>query len=105
MREAGLLAPCARTRSAPFEDDRRKEQVAVNNQQMKQGMGSPISNEAYDVLTALHNKLEGMDAYSKYAKDGRPELWQQLNQMDHQAVTVLCDHLEKLVKDGRLRAA
>jgi hypothetical protein len=77
----------------------------MNSQQSKQGLGSPISDEAYDIISALHNKLEGLDAYSKYAQDGRNEVWQQLSQMDRQAVTVLCEHLEKIVKDGRLRAA
>ncbi len=35
-----------------------------------QGVGSPISNEAYNVLTALQSKLEGLEAYRKYAASG-----------------------------------
>ena len=32
-----------------------------------QSVGSPISNEAYNVLTSLQSKLEGLEAYRKYA--------------------------------------
>ena len=32
--------------------------------QQAQGVGSPISNEAYNVLTALQSKLEGLEAAS-----------------------------------------
>jgi len=68
-----------------------------------QNVGSPISNEAYDVLTALQAKLEGLEAYRKFANDGNQQFWQQLSQQDNQMVGMLVDQLEKLVKDGRFR--
>src|SRR3712207_1654001 len=43
----------------------------------QQGIGSPISNEAYNVLSALHAKLEGQEAYRKYQQSGGGQLWQQ----------------------------
>ena len=67
-----------------------------------QGVGSPISNEAYNVLSALHSKLEGLEAYRKYSQDGG-QLWQQLSQQDNQAVPTLVQELERLVRDGKLR--
>jgi hypothetical protein len=70
---------------------------------MQQGIGSPISNEAYNVLSALHAKLEGLEAYRKYASDGDGRVWQQLNQQDVQAVDVLVQELERLVRDDKLR--
>ncbi len=66
------------------------------------GVGSPISNEAYNVLTSLQSKLEGLEAYRKYAQDGG-QLWQQLSQQDNQAVQMLVQELERLVRDGKLR--
>ena len=67
------------------------------------GVGSPISNEAYNVISALHAKLEGLEAYRKYSKDGGPQIWQQLTQIELDGVQKLVDELEKIVKDGKLR--
>ena len=67
-----------------------------------QGVGSPISNEAYNVLSALHSKLEGLEAYRKYQQDGG-QIWQQLSQQDNQAVQTLIQELERLVRDGKFR--
>ncbi len=71
--------------------------------QQSQGIGSPISNEAYNVLSALHNKLEGLEAYRKYSQDGDQQIWQQLSQQDNQAVQTLVGELERLVREGRFR--
>ncbi len=68
-----------------------------------QGLGSPISNEAYNVLSSLHSKLEGLEAYRKYAQSGDSRLWQQLSQQDIQAVELLVQELERLLRDGKLR--
>ena len=69
-----------------------------------QGVGSPISNEAYNVITALQSKLEGLEAYRKYAQSGgNSQLWQQLTQMDTQAVQLLTQELERLAQSGGLR--
>ncbi len=69
-----------------------------------QGIGSPISNEAYNILTVLQAKLEGLEAYRKYAQSGgNPQLWQYLNQADTQAVQYLTQELERLVQAGQFR--
>lgn len=70
---------------------------------MQGGVGSPITNEAYNVVTALQSKLEGLEAYRKYAKDGNGQIWQELTQTELQAVSRLVDELERLVKDGKFR--
>jgi hypothetical protein len=69
----------------------------------QQGIGSPISNEAYNVLSALHSKLEGLEAYRKYAQNGDSRLWQQLSQQDNQAVESLLGELERLMRDNKFR--
>jgi len=71
--------------------------------QQRQSVGSPISNEAYDVLGALHSKLEGLEAYRKYAHNGNERLWQQLSTQDNQTVETLIGELERLVRDGTFR--
>jgi len=68
-----------------------------------QGVGSPISNDAYNVITALQAKLEGMEAYRKYQQNGNHQLWQQLTAMDERAVQLLTQDLERLVQQGQLR--
>lgn len=67
------------------------------------GVGSPISDEAYNVIAALHAKLEGLEAYRKYARAGNSELWQQLTQQETQGVQALVQALERLVQEGKLR--
>ena len=68
-----------------------------------EGIGSPISNEAYNVLSALHAKLEGLEAYRKYSKDGDASLWQRLTQHDIEGVQNLVDELERLVREDKFR--
>lgn len=69
------------------------------------GVGSPISNEAYNVLTALQSKLEGLEAYRKYqqSSQGNGQVWQRLSQLDNQAAELLTQELERLVRDGQFR--
>jgi hypothetical protein len=76
---------------------------ATTGQNQGQAIGSPISNEAYDVITALQAKLEGLEAYRKYAKNGNAELWQSLTTTDIEGVGRLLDQLEQVVQGGRLR--
>lgn len=71
--------------------------------QTQSGIGSPISNEAYNVVAALHSKLEGLEAYRKYAQSGDQQVWQQLTEHDLQGVECLVTELERLVKDGKFR--
>ena len=69
-----------------------------------QGIGSPISNPAYNVISALQAKLEGLEAYRKYAQsDGNSQLWQQLTQLDTQCVQLLTAQLEQMAQQGQLR--
>lgn len=66
-------------------------------------IGSPISNEAYNVIAALHEKLEGLEAYRKYAKDGNPRVWKELSNADVECTAKLVEELERIVKAGKLR--
>lgn len=78
------------------------QQGSQGVQGQSQGIGSPISNEAYNVVAALHSKLEGLEAYRKYQQDGG-QVWQRLSQQDNQAVELLVQELERLVREGRFR--
>lgn len=77
---------------------------SMGGQQQAQGIGSPVSNECYNVLTALQSKLKGMEAYRKYAQSGgNPQLWQYLTQLDQQAVQILTQQVEQMAQAGQLR--
>ena len=80
-----------------------QEQEPQREQGTSEGVGSPISNEAYNVITALQAKLEGLEAYRKYTKDGGGSIWQELTQLEVQSVGKLVDELERIVKEGKLR--
>jgi hypothetical protein len=67
--------------------------------------GTRVSNEVYDVITALSSKLEGLAAYQKYEKDGSPALWRDLRQQDEQCVRKLMQQLEQFAQQGKLHAA
>jgi hypothetical protein len=71
-------------------------------QTQTQAVGSPISNEAYNVIAALHAKLEGLEAYRKFQSDGA-QVWKQLSDMDNKAVETLVQELERLVREGKFR--
>jgi hypothetical protein len=71
------------------------------NQQ--QGVGSPISNDVYDVIAALHNKLEGLEAYRKFGQNGNVQLWKQLSDLDNQGVQLLVKELDRLSQSGQLQ--
>jgi hypothetical protein len=70
---------------------------------MEGGLGSPVSNDAYNIIACLHEKLQGLEAMRKFSKDANDQTWKRITQLDVQAVDVLIDQLEQLVKDGKFR--
>ncbi len=76
----------------------------AQGQGMQQTIGSPVSNDVYNLIAVLHNKMEALEAYRKYAQDGgNPQLWQYLTQGDTQAVQYLMQELERVVQTGQHR--
>lgn len=80
----------------------RNPDQAGMSRQAGEGVGSPISHDAYNVISALHAKYEGLEAYRKYSWDGDQLIWKELSDRDDEAVRLLCDELEKLAREGRL---
>jgi hypothetical protein len=72
---------------------------------MEGGVGSPVSNDAYNVIACLHEKLQGLEAMRKFSKDADEHVWKRMGQLDLQAVDLLLTELERMVKDGKLRGA
>ncbi len=59
--------------------------------------GFPVDNETYDLLQALTSKLEAIDAYRTYMRDGNDEqgMFQQMAQEDSQHAQQLLDALKQ----------
>jgi hypothetical protein len=89
---------------ATMQKQNEKDQMQTQKREGQEGgIGSPISNDAYNILSALHAKLEGLEAYRKYSKDGDSEVWREMSDSDVKCVERLCDELERMVKEGRFR--
>jgi predicted ribosome quality control (RQC) complex YloA/Tae2 family protein len=61
-----------------------------------------IDNLTYDIVTVLHEKAKGLEAYNEYLKDAQgdqkcTQLFQRLQQQDRQAVQELQQHLKELL--------
>jgi len=80
-----------------------ERQSSTTSTTQSAGVGPSVHNDAYNVVTALQSKLEGLEAYRKYLRDGNPELWQRLSRLDQQCVVLLTNELERLVRDGKFR--
>ncbi len=62
--------------------------------------GYPVDNITYDLLSVLHTKLEGLEAFKKYMQDAQGDqeclqLFQQLQQQDIQAANQIKQKLQK----------
>ncbi len=89
---------------ATMQKDPNQQQSQQTHGGQEQGVGSPISNDAYNIIAALHAKLEGLEAYRKYSKDGNMEIWRELTQAEMKSVERLVDELERCVQSGTLRS-
>lgn len=83
--------------------EQNAQQGTTHTSAEEEKIGSPLTNEAYDVIAALKSKLEGLEAYRKYAKDANSELWKELTKSEIPIVERLVDELERMVKEGKLR--
>ena len=65
---------------------------------------SPIDDLTYDVLTVLHQKAKGLEAYDKYIRDAEDddelqELFQALRRQDEENVRILTEALAHRLDD------
>jgi len=70
---------------------------------------SAISNLQFDMVSILHSKAEGLEAYDKYMKDAQGEnsqpcveLLQRLKRQDEEAVMEVKQHLTELLQKGSM---
>ena len=68
-----------------------------------------ISNLEYDLLTALHNKAEAVNAYDQYIQDAQQmnsqpcvQLFEKLKQQDLETSQEIRHHLMQVMQHGRM---
>ncbi|MCA1993190.1 MAG: hypothetical protein LDL41_14310 [Coleofasciculus sp. S288] len=73
------------------------------------GKTQAVNNLEYDLLTALQNKSEAVQAYNKYiedaqAMDSQPcaELFQKIQQTDMQQAQEIRQHLQEVMQKGKM---
>jgi hypothetical protein len=84
-------------------------QATGGQTQQGQGTGrSPLDNLTYDLVTVLHEKCKGLEAYDKYLSDAQSnsearQLLEKIRQADTQHVQQLRDCLSKVLAGGNGR--
>jgi hypothetical protein len=71
----------------------------------RMGQSGKIDNVLYDVVTVLHEKSKGLEAYDKYDRDLQgnnqiKQIFDEIRRNDEQAVQRLQDCLRQLVSQG-----
>lgn len=71
-----------------------------------QGRGSfPMNDLTYNVVTILHEKSKGLEAFDRYLEDARgdevEDLLEEIREQDERAIEELQDHLHRLLNAGR----
>ena len=72
------------------------------------GEGGKLDDVTYNVITVLHKKSEGLEAYEQYLEDAEGneevrEIFEELRDQDQQAVSRLQDCLRNLMGGGAER--
>jgi len=70
-----------------------------------QGGGQfPMDNLTYNVVTVLHEKSKGLEAFDRYLQDARgddvADLLEEIREQDERAIEELQEHLHRLLSQG-----
>lgn len=64
------------------------------------GADFPLDNNTYNVITVIHEKSKGLEAFDEYLQDADEELrelLQEIREQDTRAIEQLQEHLRRLV--------
>ena len=60
----------------------------------------PLDNNTYNVITVIHEKSKGLEAFDEYLQDADEELreiFQEIREQDTRAIEQLQEHLRRLM--------
>jgi pyruvate/2-oxoacid:ferredoxin oxidoreductase alpha subunit len=63
----------------------------------------PLDNNTYNVITVIHEKSKGLEAFDQYLEDADEELreiFQDIREQDTRYIEQLQDHLRRLIASG-----
>jgi len=63
----------------------------------------PLDNNTYNVITVIHEKSKGLEAFDQYIEDADDELreiFQEIREQDTRYIEQLQDHLRRLIAGG-----
>lgn len=77
-------------------------QDELAKQQQFQGQGMyPVSNEDYDLVSALASELQGLEKFQKYAQDAKGgKFWQDALKLKQQLAELFTHELAEHAKEG-----
>ncbi len=63
----------------------------------------PLDNNTYNVITVIHEKSKGLEAFDQYLEDADDELreiFHEIREQDTRYIEQLQDHLRRLIAGG-----
>jgi len=63
----------------------------------------PLDNNTYNVITVIHEKSKGLEAFDQYIEDADDELreiFHEIREQDTRYIEQLQDHLRRLIAGG-----
>ena len=63
----------------------------------------PLDNNTYNVITVIHEKSKGLEAFDQYLGDADEELreiFEEIREQDTRAIEQLQEHLRRLMGEG-----
>jgi pyruvate/2-oxoacid:ferredoxin oxidoreductase alpha subunit len=63
----------------------------------------PLDNNTYNVITVIHEKSKGLEAFDQYIEDANEELreiFAEIRDQDTRYIEQLQDHLRRLIASG-----
>ncbi|HWR16916.1 MAG TPA: hypothetical protein VN577_18960 [Terriglobales bacterium] len=70
----------------------------------------PLDDLSYDLITIIHEKSKGLEAYDQYLQDAQGDnelrqVFQQIRDQDAKAIEKLRQHLGRVMQQGGRKAA
>jgi hypothetical protein len=74
-------------------------------QETRSSSGTAIDNLTYDLITVIHEKSKGLEAYQQYLQDSQgnqkcTQIFQQIQQQDQQAIQSLLGCLHDVMHNS-----
>jgi meiotically up-regulated gene 157 (Mug157) protein len=78
----------------------------MNTNRKRTGDHYPLDNLTYDLMTIIHKKSKGLEAFDKYIEDAKEDkelrqLLEEIRQQDEECITMLQPYLSRRLGESR----